>query len=176
VLKNLVLDEPNIKPRPLTFGDKNFVCLEVPEYELLKQRLRAENVLLALLSTVLPDLEKRISRVKGKVLREILGRLDVFQEGKSEEVGLRPPCSLVAKAKKVLGEEGDYVSLTDFKKEIAVEEIRKARKQAGMTQKELADKAGLTQPHLSKLERVPSSASAATLRKIATVLRVRVIV
>jgi DNA-binding XRE family transcriptional regulator len=172
----VVLDEPNIKPRPLTFGDKSFVCLEVLEYESLKQRLRAENVLLALLSTVFPDLEKRIGRVKGKVLREILSQLGTPQEGKSEEIKLQPPCSLVAKAKKVLGREGDYISLADFEKEIAVEDIRKARKQAGMTQRELADKAGLTQPQLSKIERVPTNVSAAKLRKIATVLGVKVVV
>lgn len=50
--------------------------------------------------------------------------------------------------------------------------IRAARKSLGMTQSELAAKAGITQQHLSKIERLASDASASTLRRIASALGV----
>ena len=50
--------------------------------------------------------------------------------------------------------------------------IRDARKSLGMTQSELAAKAGITQQHLSKIERLASDTSASTLRRIASALGV----
>ena len=50
--------------------------------------------------------------------------------------------------------------------------IRDLRKQAGMTQDELADRGGLTQSHLSRLEKGDHSPNGATLAKLARALGV----
>lgn len=52
--------------------------------------------------------------------------------------------------------------------------IREAREAAGMTQMELAEKAGLPQSHISRLENGKHSPSFATLEKIAVALNVPV--
>lgn len=50
--------------------------------------------------------------------------------------------------------------------------IRKARLEAGMTQKELADKAGFKVSYIARLETKPQNLSLETLETICTVLRV----
>lgn len=50
--------------------------------------------------------------------------------------------------------------------------IRTLRKEAGMTQESLASKSGLPQSHISRLESGKHSPSQATLRRIASALRV----
>jgi DNA-binding XRE family transcriptional regulator len=52
------------------------------------------------------------------------------------------------------------------------EKIRKFRRQAGLTQEELAEKSGLPQSHISRLEGGKHSPSRATLEKIAAALGV----
>jgi ribosome-binding protein aMBF1 (putative translation factor) len=54
------------------------------------------------------------------------------------------------------------------------ERIRALRKQAGLTQEELAAKSGLPQSHISRLESAKHSPSRITLEKIATALGVSV--
>jgi len=53
--------------------------------------------------------------------------------------------------------------------------IRAARRSLGMTQSELAAKAGITQQHLSKIERLASDAGASTLSRIANALGVGIV-
>jgi DNA-binding XRE family transcriptional regulator len=69
-----------------------------------------------------------------------------------------------------------HYDFKEFLKEVAVEDIKIARKHANMTQASLAKKAGLSQPQLSHIERNPAGASSATLKKIATVLGVRIVI
>ncbi|MBI4564588.1 MAG: helix-turn-helix transcriptional regulator [Planctomycetes bacterium] len=52
--------------------------------------------------------------------------------------------------------------------------IRVLREKKGMTQEDLAERAGLTQSHVSRLEDGKHSPSNVTLRKIAKALRVSV--
>jgi ribosome-binding protein aMBF1 (putative translation factor) len=52
--------------------------------------------------------------------------------------------------------------------------IKAARKEQGLTQVELATKAGIPQPHLSRLERGDHSPTRLTLEKLAKALKVPV--
>ena len=54
------------------------------------------------------------------------------------------------------------------------ERIRHFREQAGLTQQELAEKSGLRQSHISRLEQAHHSPSALTLEKIAGALEIAV--
>lgn len=54
------------------------------------------------------------------------------------------------------------------------ERIKSLREEAGLTQTQLAEKAGLPQPHISRLEAGKHSPTAKTLQKIAQALGVKV--
>jgi len=62
----------------------------------------------------------------------------------------------------------------DFALELAADRIAKARKAAGLTQAELADRLKLPQSHISRIERNPDRTTIRTLKKIAKALGVDV--
>jgi ribosome-binding protein aMBF1 (putative translation factor) len=163
------------KPIPLTIGDKNLVGLEVQDYELVAERVRWLERLLVLLKVLIPDLENRIAEINTESLREKLNQRISEKQVTDRRLKRDPSHGVVAQAKKNM-KVGEYIKLGDFCKRVTVEEICAARKQAGMTQRELAQKAGLSQPQLSRVEKNPTSASTSTLRKIASVLGIKLIV
>ena len=57
---------------------------------------------------------------------------------------------------------------------IARNRIKNARKAAGLTQIQLAEKAGMTQSEISRIESAPHKSTGQTLRKIANVLNVNI--
>lgn len=63
-------------------------------------------------------------------------------------------------------DDGGLANWTQF----VSKRIRDARKKAGLTQEELAEKAGLPQSHISRLEQQKHSPTAKTLEKIAKAL------
>lgn len=67
--------------------------------------------------------------------------------------------------------EGSNSELVKWTKFIS-KRIRKARKAAGLTQVELADRSGIPQSHISRLENGEHSPSAQTLQRLAKALNV----
>lgn len=57
-------------------------------------------------------------------------------------------------------------------KQFVAKNIKEQRKKAGLSQEELAEKSGLLQSHISRLENAQFSATHHTLKKIATALRI----
>lgn len=68
----------------------------------------------------------------------------------------------------------DFVDADDFALELAAERIAKARKAAGLTQKQLGDKLSLPQSQISRIERNPDRTTVRTLKRIARALGVDV--
>jgi transcriptional regulator with XRE-family HTH domain len=54
------------------------------------------------------------------------------------------------------------------------DEIKKTRIRANLTQLQLADMAGITQPHLSKIERGIVTPSTVTIRKLTKALNITI--
>jgi len=54
------------------------------------------------------------------------------------------------------------------------DKIKTARIMANLTQLQLADLAGITQPHLSKIERGTVTPSTVTIRKITKALKIKI--
>jgi transcriptional regulator with XRE-family HTH domain len=55
-----------------------------------------------------------------------------------------------------------------------MDKIKAARKAANLTQLQLADLAGITQPHLSKIERGTVTPSTVTIRKLTKALKIKI--
>jgi len=72
------------------------------------------------------------------------------------------------------GNKGPWINADDFALELAGEWIAKARKAAGLTQKQLGDKLKLPQSMISRIERNPDRTTVRTIRKIAKALGVDV--
>ena len=67
-----------------------------------------------------------------------------------------------------------WVDADDLAIELATESVVKARKAASLTQKQLADKLGVPQSQISRIERNPDRTTVRTLKRIAKALRVDV--
>ena len=68
----------------------------------------------------------------------------------------------------------EWVDADDLAIEFATESVVKARKAAGLTQKQLADRLGVPQSQISRIERNPDRTTVRTLKRIAKALRVDV--
>ena len=68
----------------------------------------------------------------------------------------------------------DWVDAGDLAAEFARDAIVEARKQAGLTQKQLGKKLGLPQSQISRIERHPDRTTVRTLRKMAKALNVNI--
>ena len=68
----------------------------------------------------------------------------------------------------------NWVDADDLALDLAADRIAKARKAAGLTQKQLADKLGLPQSQISRIERNPDRTTVRTLRRLAQALNVDV--
>ena len=68
----------------------------------------------------------------------------------------------------------DFVDADDFALELAAERVARARKAAGLTQKQLGDKLKLPQSQISRIERNPDRTTVRTLKRIARALGVDV--
>ncbi len=68
----------------------------------------------------------------------------------------------------------DWVDADAFGLQLAGEEIARARKAAGLTQKQLGDRFGLPQSQISRIERRPDHTTIRTLKRIAKALAVDV--
>jgi transcriptional regulator with XRE-family HTH domain len=67
-----------------------------------------------------------------------------------------------------------WISADDVAVEFATEELVKARKKAGLTQKQLGAKIGVPQSMISRIERRPDLTTVRTLKRIAKALNVDV--
>jgi DNA-binding XRE family transcriptional regulator len=67
-----------------------------------------------------------------------------------------------------------WYSTSDVALKLAGNRIAKARKAAGMTQKALAEKVGITQSEVSRIENNPDATTVKTLRRVARALKVDV--
>ncbi|MEK6674318.1 MAG: helix-turn-helix transcriptional regulator [Planctomycetota bacterium] len=72
------------------------------------------------------------------------------------------------------GDDEETVDADDFFAQLAAEEVVKARKAAGLTQKQLGKKVGMPQSQISRIERNPDRTTVRTIRKLAKALRVDV--
>lgn len=68
----------------------------------------------------------------------------------------------------------DWVDAGAFGLQLAGEEIARARKAAGLTQKQLGERLGLPQSQISRIERRPDHTTVRTLKRIAKALAVDV--
>jgi ribosome-binding protein aMBF1 (putative translation factor) len=68
----------------------------------------------------------------------------------------------------------EWVDADDLALGLAADRISRARKAAGLTQKQLADKLGIPQSQISRIERNPDRTTVRTLKRIAQALRVDV--
>lgn len=68
----------------------------------------------------------------------------------------------------------EWVDADDFAIELARDAVVQARKAAGLTQAQLANKLGMPQSQISRIERNPDRTTVRTLKKIAKALRVDV--
>lgn len=66
----------------------------------------------------------------------------------------------------------DFIDADQFARELAGERIAKARKAAGLTQKQLGERLKLPQSQISRIERNPDHTTVRTLKRIAKALRV----
>jgi len=81
---------------------------------------------------------------------------------------LSPPKSTVKRFESPVGSASDIQKWTTY----ISKKIRDAREKAGMTQQQLAEKAGLPQSHISRLEKGQHSPAAKTLEKLSHALGV----
>ena len=70
--------------------------------------------------------------------------------------------------------DDDFVDADEFFLELAGEQIAKARKAAGLTQKQLGAKLKIPQSQISRIERNPDRTTVRTLKRIARALGVNV--
>jgi ribosome-binding protein aMBF1 (putative translation factor) len=68
----------------------------------------------------------------------------------------------------------DFVDADDLAIELAAERLARARKAAGLTQKQLGAKLNLPQSQISRIERNPDRTTVRTLKRIARALGVDV--
>lgn len=68
--------------------------------------------------------------------------------------------------------DNDFVDADDIALELAAERIAKARRAAGLTQKQLGQKLKLPQSQISRIERNPDHTTVRTLKRIARALGV----
>jgi len=70
--------------------------------------------------------------------------------------------------------DAEFVDADQFALELAGERIAKARKAAGLTQKQLGDRMKLPQSQISRIERNPDQTTLRPIKKIANALGVDV--
>ena len=75
---------------------------------------------------------------------------------------------------KLEDENAEWVDADVFAKQLAGEQIAAARKAAGLTQKQLAERLKLPQSQISRIERHPDHITVRTLKRVARALRVDV--
>ncbi|MEW6252325.1 MAG: helix-turn-helix transcriptional regulator [Planctomycetota bacterium] len=68
----------------------------------------------------------------------------------------------------------EWITLDDFKVQLAASRLVEARKARGMTQVQLARRLGLPQSQISRIERNPDHTTVRTLKRIAAALHVDV--
>lgn len=68
----------------------------------------------------------------------------------------------------------DLVDADELALQLAASRIARARKAAGLTQKQLGDKLGLPQSQISRIERNPDHTTVRTLKRVARALGVNV--
>jgi ribosome-binding protein aMBF1 (putative translation factor) len=82
----------------------------------------------------------------------------------------------VKEARELIGKLEDpatkWIDARDFALEIAGSWIAAARKRAGLTQKRLADRLGVPQSQISRMERNPDRTTVRTMKRIAAALGV----
>ena len=80
---------------------------------------------------------------------------------------------MVEKAiRKLERDDADFVDPDDLALDLAAERIARARKAAGLTQKQLGEKLNLPQSQISRIERNPDHTTVRTLKRIARALGV----
>ncbi len=68
----------------------------------------------------------------------------------------------------------EWIDIEDFAAQLAADRLVKARKAKGLTQKKLAEKLGVPQSQISRIERNPDRTTIRTLKRIAKALGVDV--
>ncbi len=106
----------------------------------------------------------------------------VFEDGKPtyvlvpvEEYESLVKASMVERAvAQIEGGDGDLVDADQVALELAAERVARARKAAGLTQKQLGAKLKLPQSQISRIERNPDHTTLRTLKRVARALGVDV--
>ena len=161
-----------LSPKRMAFGHEEWVCVKPDEFDSLIDQIRADDIFIRIATHHEPRLEKLFNAVFAKCKsRRISGEIESAELRSTEELD----SELTERTNAVLRNENTkFVSLDDFTKTVAASDIRAKRRAAKMTQKDLAKKAKLTQPQLSRLERDPASASVSTLRRVAAALGIKI--
>ena len=174
----LNIRQRNITPKRLQFEDDEWVCLKPEEYDFIIDRLHFDDIVIKMIRIKEPDFDDLFKAV---CEREFLGSIRVSKtyekpdDVKKNELGI--DTNFITEAENALvNSKEEYVSLDEFVRGVAIEELRKARRQKKLSQKKLAEIAGLTQPQVCNLEKEPTSASVQTLRKVAEALGVKIFI
>jgi DNA-binding XRE family transcriptional regulator len=151
-----------VVPKRMQFDDEEWLCVKPEEYALMLDRIRFDEIFI------------EVIKIKEPSLKSVFENLLADDKGRAK---LQPGREFTTKVESIIGDpKVQYAPLDEFVKGIAVADLRKARKQKKISQKQLAEMAGLTQPQVSNLEKDPTSASAQTLRKIAKALDVKIFI
>ena len=156
-------------PKLMILDKEELVCMKLQDYQRLARHLWENKVLIGLLLKGGSNIENLEEVVKGEKM---------VPEEKTDTQKDRIPEELIEEAAKVLEKEKkeDFVGLGDYLRQITVDSIRKARKDRGLTQQELARRAHLKQSQVSRIERDPKHASLKALQKLAKVLNVDIVI
>lgn len=174
-------DGYTVIPKIMLYDQQELVCIKLKEYEVLCQYIRA--LVLMCQDT---GMKQKVTFELKRLLDLIGGPICTYTEAGETMKNKEPQVDITTSAE--LHNEG-YVTLDEFVqggetntlldaclKRIAYDEIAQARKAKGWTQEELAQKVGLKQPQLCRIEKHPERASAATLSMLAKALEIEIII
>ena len=143
---------------------QQIVCISLEEYTGLIEQLSSYKTLFKLTK-------------EGRISPSDLAIVDLNQELDHLKTSEITP-HIIKKAHACYLESKDEPSSdpTSFVKQVAVQDIKKRREELNITQSELAKMAGINQAQLSRLEKSPETASGNVLRKLATALKIKIII
>ncbi len=178
MLSALNMSQASIAPKRMRFDENEWICLKPEEYALIMHRIHFDEIFIKMVRIKEPDFDKLFNEAcTGEFVEPI--QVSEASEKPSNFRKDEPHIDsrFITEAENVLGNSNEkYVPLDEIVQGIAVGELKKARRQKKLSQKRLAEMAGLTQPQISNLEKESASVSVQTLKKIANALGIKIFI
>jgi len=173
---SLSVRERKVAPKRMLFDQDEWVCLKDEDYSFLLERMRLQEMFIEFVRLKEPHLKKLFDSMSVRRMPHTIRVSESDNHGKEKPEMVIDEES-VAEAERLLTDPStEYVCLDEFVKVIAAGDLRRARKEKEITQRQLAQMAGVTQAQVSNLEKDPASVSVQTLRKVARALGVKIFV